>query len=429
MKKAETIEEIYKVFAPEIFLTKDDLGFYVDLYKDDLKIFITALKYNQIPTKSFFIAGQSGNGKSTVLSLLDVNYASIGEKYDLHYFSGKETFAHDDINIIDLLLMIGGYLIRDDEALQKEYFTKLNQLQELNEGVLQIETQVVDKTDKMGSASASLNFGINFLNILKSKGGLVTSYKANEELRKTAKRVFKTKEKDLIAIVNDIIFDYKAKNNSDKELLMIIDDLEKREDIDKLFLKEIHHLDSLNMIKIITMPIHLRRSQTFNTKDVREFALKLNTMSGKANDKDRELLNQVIKRRIKNLNLINKKVIDNAITHSGGNLRQIIKLIQLSALDALSFDAPTIEQKELDYAVEFLQRSLSSPAMMMQTFLKDILINKALTIDTDESLEKLGKAIKMGLVFAYFNGKIWYEINPLIKKILEEYIEITAKSR
>ena len=182
------------------------------------------------------------------------------------------------------------------------------------------------------------------------------------------------------------------------------------------------------MTKIITMPIHLRRTETFQNLDVREFALKLKMMNNNTNQKDIELLEEVVRKRIKDLNLIDERVIDRAVMKSGGNLRQLIRLIQLSALDALSFEAPKIEDKELDYAMEFLQRGLSSPVMMMQTFLRDILKNKSLTIDTDESLQKLGKAIKMGLVFAYFNGKIWYEINPLIKGILKEYIEITDRS-
>ena len=41
MKKAETIKEIYKIFAPEKFLNKKDEEFYVDLY---LKHFVNDLQ-------------------------------------------------------------------------------------------------------------------------------------------------------------------------------------------------------------------------------------------------------------------------------------------------------------------------------------------------------------------------------------------------
>lgn len=423
MKKAETIKEIYKAFAPEKFLNKEDEAFYVDLYKRDLRRFVNELEENDIPTKSFFIAGQSGNGKSTILSLLDTRHPSIKEKYELRYLSGKVIFQYADINLIDLLLMIGSHLIENDERLQKKYFEELNKLQESHDGLLQIETVNTNIKEKEGNASASLGLEINFLNIFKSKGTLESSYKENDALRETARRIFKTKASELIKIINDIILDYKLQNNNDKEILLIIDDLEKKENIDSLYLKDLQQLDSINMVKIITMPIHLRRTQTFNSKDVREFALKLNHINGDSNQDDKRLLKKVIEKRIENLDLISSATIDKAISYSGGNLRQLIRLIQLSANEADTFGADKIDNKEIKYAIEFLQRGLSSPTMIMQTFLKEILETKTLRTDTNESLQKLGEAINMGLIFAYFNGKIWYEINPLIKDILKDYLE------
>ena len=227
MKKAETIKEIYKAFAPEKFLVKEDEEFYVDLYKRDLRRFVNELEENEIPTKSFFIAGQSGNGKSTILSLLDTKHPSLKDKYELRYLSGKIIFQYADIHLIDILLMIGSHLIQDNETLQKKYFDELNKLQESHDGILQIDTTKINNQEKEGKASASLGLEINFLNIFKSKGTLESSYKENDALRDTARRIFKTKASDLIRIINDIILDYKVENN-DKEILLIIDDLEKK---------------------------------------------------------------------------------------------------------------------------------------------------------------------------------------------------------
>ena len=93
MKKATTIDEIYSVFAPEKFLKPEDEEFYVDLYSKDLKRFIQALLINELPTKSFFIAGQSGNGKTTILNLLSTKYPKRDNKYEIIYMAGKEVFA------------------------------------------------------------------------------------------------------------------------------------------------------------------------------------------------------------------------------------------------------------------------------------------------------------------------------------------------
>ncbi len=421
MKKAESIEEIYQVFAPEKYLQKGDEEFYVNLYNKDLQRFVNELIKNPIPSKSFFIAGQSGNGKSTILSLLDTEHPTIKTKYELRYLSGKELFKYNDINIIDLLLMIGANLIQESEVLQEKYFESLNKLQASHDGLLQIESTNTNNKTKEGKASASLGLNINFLNIFKTETTLETSYNENNALRETARKIFKTKESDLIRLINEIILDYKVAEGDSKDILLVIDDLEKKENIDALFLKELQHLDSINITKIITMPIHLRRSETFQSKDVREFALKLNNFDDDPNNEDRELLKEVVNSRIANPELIDNNAIDTAIKYSGGNLRQLIRLVQLSANEADTFGAIKIEDKEISFAIEFLQRGLSSPTMMMQTFLNEILKYKVLTSDTPESLQSLGKAIKMGLVFAYFNGKIWYEINPIIKEIIKDY--------
>jgi len=63
-EKAETIEDIYHIFAPEKYLTKEDKAFYVNLYAEKLNGFVTALKFNKIPNQTFFIAG-----KSSILNL------------------------------------------------------------------------------------------------------------------------------------------------------------------------------------------------------------------------------------------------------------------------------------------------------------------------------------------------------------------------
>jgi len=74
MKKAQDIEGIYDVFEHDRALTPDDVDdFYVDIYKKDVDDFVTDLRFNKDEKKIFLIAGQSGNGKSSVLNTLTKN--------------------------------------------------------------------------------------------------------------------------------------------------------------------------------------------------------------------------------------------------------------------------------------------------------------------------------------------------------------------
>ncbi len=97
MKKATTIKEIYSVFAHEKFLKADDKDFYVDLYETDFKRFVVALKNNEIPSKAFFIAGQSGNGKSSAVQLFSSNYPDLNDYYDIKILNARNVFDKKDI--------------------------------------------------------------------------------------------------------------------------------------------------------------------------------------------------------------------------------------------------------------------------------------------------------------------------------------------
>ena len=293
MKKATTIKEIYSVFAHEKFLKADDKDFYVDLYETDFKRFVVALKNNEIPSKAFFIAGQSGNGKSTVLNLLTTNYPELEDNFEFNYIAGRTIFLYEDIDIVDILIMIGNTLTKNNPTLQGKFFEKLQKLEDVKDGLLEESSTNSDKSEENLGIKAKIGVGAKFLSILKASVDLESSYKINEEIRNDARRFFKIKRKELIDLINDIILDYKVLKNDGKSLVIVIDDLEKKDNIDNLFLKDISLLNELNLIKIVTMPIHIHRNETFPASDVREFGLKLKTYDDNPT-KDIELLRIII---------------------------------------------------------------------------------------------------------------------------------------
>ena len=420
-KKATTIKEIFGNFAQEKYLDVETQEFYVNLYSKDLQRFVTALKDNQIPSKSFFIAGQSGNGKSSVLNLLTIKYPILEEKYIFNYVAGREIFLYEDIDIVDILLMIGYKLTVKSSALQEKYVEKLQKLEDIKSGAL-IEEKISSQKESGGfNAKAYLGVGTKFFGFLKAGGDFESTYKINEEVREDARKFFKLNKNSLINLINEIVLEYKKELNTERELLIVLDDLEKKENIDRLFIKELYLLDELNLVKIVTMPIHLQRTQTFVSKDVREFGLKLKDFEGNVYESDVQLLREVIEKRVEDEKLITHDAIEDAIAFSGGNLRQLIKLVHFSAEEALAFDSPNISQKEMEESIKKLEREYSSKVMMMKSFLNMIKEQKGLVSDEESDVNDLSKATKMELIFAYFNGVIWYDINPVIEKSLAIY--------
>ena len=193
MKKATTIKEIYSVFAHEKFLKADDKDFYVDLYETDFKRFVVALKNNEIPSKAFFIAGQSGNGKSTVLNLLTTNYPELEDNFEFNYIAGRTIFLYEDIDIVDILIMIGNTLTKNNPTLQGKFFEKLQKLEDVKDGLLEESSTNSDKSEENLGIKAKIGVGAKFLSILKASVDLESSYKINEEIRNDARRFFKIK--------------------------------------------------------------------------------------------------------------------------------------------------------------------------------------------------------------------------------------------
>ena len=170
MKKAQDIEGIYDVFEHDRALTPEDVDdFYVDIYKEDVDNFVTDLRFNKDEKKIFLIAGQSGNGKSSVLNTLTTKYKKIEEKYEFHFISGKRIFLYDDIDIIDVLLMIGNVLSRTSTKLSNAYKKKLQDLEDVKTGVLQGSEQNINSQNNTLEANAKISFGANFFSFLKGE--------------------------------------------------------------------------------------------------------------------------------------------------------------------------------------------------------------------------------------------------------------------
>ncbi|NOX34236.1 MAG: hypothetical protein GXP56_10955 [Deltaproteobacteria bacterium] len=135
LKKATTIEEAYQVFETQSPLNQDNKEFYVDIYKQDLLNLRKDLVLNLIPDKSFFVTGQSGNGKSTALNFLPDT--AIFKKYDIKYLNGRDVFKLDDIDIIDVMLMIGYTIVNWDSRLEKKFLEELEDLKKKKLGKLE----------------------------------------------------------------------------------------------------------------------------------------------------------------------------------------------------------------------------------------------------------------------------------------------------
>ena len=420
MQKAKVLEDIYNNFEGNRPLSEDEYEFFINIFDKKLKRFIGNIKRNTNKQNIFFIAGQRGNGKSTILNNLKHENSEFEKSYEIRHIQAMEVFRHDDIDIVDILLGIGFNLIDNNdldkekkESLKQEFETLLKEVEEINSGELtKIKTEATNGSSDL-SANAMLEAKVGFFSFFSAKTSMSSTYKADENIRKEAKRIYKFKNKDLLTMINSLIQKYRQLKNSPKEILLILDGLEKLSSIDEVFTKDIDILRDLACFKIITMPVYLKDIvDGYNVKAI-DFTMEVD----KDGDiKNLELLEKVITSRIENLDLITKDAIALAIKMSGGNLRQLLEIIQKASTEALDvFESAVIDVDEVESAIELIQGDLDTKIQMNAEFLKEIstshIINK-------ENKDDLIDTLRSGLVFAYLNGKAYYDINPIIKENL-----------
>jgi len=428
MIKAKTLDDIYNNFEGNRPLSEDEYDFFINIYDKKLKRFIGNIKRNKNKENIFFIAGQRGNGKSTILNNLKHENQEFDNAYEIRHMQAMELFKYDDIDIIDILLGIAFNIIENNtlneekkEELIKEFKESLKELENLKTGeLINSEVETVDTASNL-RIEANVSSKFSFLSIISSKISASSTYKADENIRKEAKKIYKFKNRDLLNTVNSLISKYNTLQNSEKEILLILDGLEKLNNIDDVFTKDIDMLRDLKCFKIITMPVYLKGIvDIYNVKAI-DFTMEIDT-NGKI--KDITLLKEVITSRIENLELITDDAIDLAIKMSGGNLRQLLEIVQKASTEALDiFESNVIDVDEVLSAIGLLQGDLDYKTQVYATFLQKIQTNH---IVTKEDKNDLIDALRSGLVFAYLNGKAYYDINPIISNNLND---ITSSSR
>jgi hypothetical protein len=329
-----------------------------------------------------------------------------------------ESLKYKKVDIIDVLLMVGFELVEDErlskqdsESLVQSFKNKLEEIENIHSGRLMRSKETSTQSKGSLEAGASTQSKISFVSLFEAKTKFGASYRLDDGIRNIAKENFTLKIDELTDTLNEVISQYKRLLNNGKELLIIIDGLEKLNDIDDIFTKHIDILKSIKCFKIITMPIYLK--EVVDPQNVRPFDFTMERDdAGNLNNEAK--LQEVIWTRIdENVNLITQKAVKLAVEKCGGNLRYLLDIIQSASIYAMDiYESEMIGTKEIESAVEELRGSLATRTRIQIRLLRKIHNN--LKLEIKEDLEDLKECLRGGLVFAYFNGNVQYFVNPII---------------
>lgn len=425
MKRATTLKEIKQAFRyNDKYLSEEDENVYENLYSKKMKKLEIDIEDSDIHYDTFYITGQSGNGKSTAINHLKSRSKYIKDNYDVRHLFANDIFDFsDDLTIVDVLLMVGVSLVEGNESLQKKYLDELQKLKDFHVGKLEESTMEEKDTESKLTSSVYAKGDVGFLSMFKFGANLRQDYSSSERNRTLLRKLFIPNRKELLDLVNKIIKEYNLMD--DKKLLLIIDDLEKKNVSSELFTKHKELLEQLAVLKIVMIPVNFATSG-----NVYKLILRLNK-NPIGNDNEDKAAKQILENMKSLKSLIYKRIdnnfkyllpdIDNVVNklieYSGGNIRQLLRLISEASLSSRVNDGDDISEKDVDESIQDLLNLIAIGTTSKISFLKYINTNH---IPDENENEKFKESIADNTIFAYFNGTPWYEVNPVIKRYIND---------
>ena len=196
MKKAESIKEIFNIFNPQKYLQEDTKEYYQDIYKDFTDDLNDRLELSDTE-ETIFVAGQSGNGKSSALHLFSSNYPNLNNYYDIKVLNARDVFDSKSIDVADVLLMIAFTIVEEHKELKKEFFSVLENMQKTKLKELETIKENTTSDGKTESGDSLSGFRIN-LGFLKIGADFKDTFKMDSQSKKVIRELVRLKKKDFI---------------------------------------------------------------------------------------------------------------------------------------------------------------------------------------------------------------------------------------
>lgn len=375
----------------------------------------------------FLFVGHTGCGKSTELSHLASLIETGTGRSDLHekflpiQYSVSEVVGLYNIEFVDIALSIILGIYREMERLG--YIIDDSPAHRVYDWLYQDPTQSPYEATIGDSNGWGLGLGslIRLIDVrLKSEG----------EIREGIRARIRKYIPELITLINQVV--YEASVVTGKNILLIVDDLDKIQPLDmalNIFREHARTLASFQCFAIYTAPISLLYDR--NLKHVGQFLeirympmFRIRTKYGKlelpeANDIN--ILREIIYRRI-HPSLFADGVVEAAIEMTGGILRELIRVIRGCCIYCEEYGYDQISHEVLAYQKNKLK---SEYYRILEhedyKWLQRVRKTKSRADVNMRHLESL-------CVLYYSDSKGWFDVHPIVKELLDEWAIENEKS-
>jgi hypothetical protein len=416
----------YQLFKPEEPLaTAEDLkNFYVQRDNSPVDKLVSLLSMEDDSAK-FLLAGHRGGGKTTELRRLE---QKLAYEHTVIWIDTQTALDRYNIGYAEVVVLIGLQIAH--QAIKSNWLFKKNKLLK----ALQNSLQTVVYQDK-GSHSEGLGMP-EFI----EKAGLILKRGLTREITKTLN--VRPLLSEIINRVNDIIL--AAEEETQQKLLIIVDGLDRHDQITALEMFSSPLLIELNCHIIYSIPISLRYSPSFRQPmETFQKCLDLNNPpvfecdtnlcpTSNPNPIGRKILIDVINKRLLRLgygykDLFTPDALELICEKSGGVMRDLVRLARTACEVGLrnklnSVDLDTAQEAVQEVRKEYNLSDYHYPELYSihktgkLTTKTHTLPNKGEFIICDELLQNK-------IVLGYYNSRQepWFDINPILIEDLQRW--------
>ena len=420
----ESFRQAYRNLQLSPLLKEEELAkFRVDYGQRAMAELEQAVEDCSSENNKIIFTGHRGCGKSTLLAELT---RKLQGQCFVVFFSIADAIERSDINHINILFSIAVQMM-DKAAAEK---VKINP--GIKDSVYQwFATRTRTETTQVGG---EMSGGFNLLEFVK------TQLKVNATVRDELKQEFEPKISELINKVNEIAD--LIRDATDKEILIIIDDLDKLDlaVVRKIYYDHIKTLFKPELRIIFTVPIAAMREIDLRStlKDESNNNIKFMEVAklfgkGESRREDAEpkekivaIFTELLYKRIPE-ELIEPEVLKQIILMSGGVLREAIIIAQgccseCSLLIRMEegLENGKINQQILDLAVKNIRNDLATPLYNSHyQILREIYQEFTWSNTTGTDEQKFLDLLHGLYILEYRNDDIWYDVHPIVADLLK----------
>lgn len=419
-----TFQEAYRNLELLPLLEQKDLDrFRVDYGNEIIEELEQLVEDSPSGDGKIIFTGHRGSGKSTLLAEFSRRCV---DKYFVVFFSISDTIEMSDVNHINILFAIAVNLMTEAEKHQV-------QIRESTKKALYkwFATKTKIEEEKI---EAETSVGFDLFKIISGK------LKADAVVRQEIKQEFERKISELVARINEIAASiYVA---SKKEILVIIDDLDKLElgRVNDIYRDNIKALCQPNFRVIYTVPIAVLRDKFLRPLIETETNDQIVTMPVIKLFKKGEnrlpnavplveatdILCQILTKRISS-QLLETQTAEQIVIMSGGLLRELIRIANECCRICLRLVRREPNRTNLKINQEILEQAVNNIrndfAMNLGKvdygILQEVYHQFAPNDPRQTEFLDLLHGLSV-LEYSASNERIWYDVHPIVVELLKE---------